>query len=69
MERRPTRRELMVGAVGAAGVGAALAPDASLADTPAPSDAQLLTDSLAVERVMVLAYRRVLASGLLTPDV
>lgn len=65
--KRPTRRELMIGAVAAAGAGAALAPGAALADTPAPSDAQLLTDSLAVERVMVLAYRRVLASGLLTP--
>jgi Ferritin-like domain len=42
---------------------------AASADTPAPSDAELLGKSLEVERLMVLAYRRALASGALTPAI
>jgi hypothetical protein len=67
VHRHATRRELMVGAagavLGAAGAGAASA----FADTPPPSDAELLGKALEVERLMVLAYRRVLASGALSP--
>ncbi len=65
MTIRPTRRELIVGAAGAAMAGSVAADDA-LADAPAPSDAELLGQSLQVERLIVLGYRRVLASGLLT---
>ena len=69
--RRATRRELIVGAAGAAGaaISVGLAAGAALADTPAPSDAELLGQSLQVERLMVLGYRRVFASGLLTPAI
>jgi Ferritin-like domain len=76
--RRATRRELIVGAAGAAlgagGLGAGVGPGAlgaesALADTPAPSDAELLGQSLQVERLMVLGYRRVFGSGLLTPAI
>src|SRR5436190_21969148 len=69
MERRATRRELVVGAT-AATVGAALgAVPAAGADAAPPSDRDLLSDALDVERLMVLAYRRVLASGTLTPGI
>jgi hypothetical protein len=69
LERRATRRELIVGAAGAALGAGALGAGSALADMPAPSDAELLGDALDVERVMVLAYRRVFASGLLTPAI
>jgi Ferritin-like domain len=65
-----TRRELIAGA--AAAVGATVSGGAAagaLADTPAPSDAELLGKSFQVERLMVLGYRRVFASGLLTPAI
>lgn len=73
-QRRATRRELIAGAVGAAlgagGLGAGgLGAAAAYADTPAPSDAELLGQSLQVERLMVLGYRRVFATGLLTPAI
>lgn len=68
MQRRATRRQLVVGALAAAGAGVGLGTEAAYADTPPPSDAELLGNSLQVERVMVLAYRRVLASGLLDAD-
>jgi hypothetical protein len=68
----PTRRELIAGAAAAAGAatvtGGVSAGDA-LADTPAPSDAELLGQSLDVERLIVLGYRRVFASGVLTPAI
>ena len=78
MERLGTRRELMAGAaglvavagvagvvggVGGVGVGAAIAA------TSPPSDAELLTKTLDVERLMVFAYERVLASGALSTGV
>jgi hypothetical protein len=94
LKRRATRRELIVGAAGAAlgatglgatglgaggigagGIGAgglgagALGAESALADTPAPSDAELLGNALEVERLMVLGYRRVFGSGLLTPEI
>ena len=68
MTVRATRRELIVGAAAAALTGA-VAADGALADAPAPSDAELLGESLQVERLIVLGYRRVLASGLLTPAI
>lgn len=80
MAPRPTRRELIRGALatGAASVGAATAGTAAEAglvaapagaDTPAPSDAELMSRALEAERLMVLAYRRVLESDALTPGV
>jgi hypothetical protein len=68
----PTRREIVAGAFavagGAAGL-AAVAADPALADTPPVSDAQALTKALEVERLIVLGYRRVLASGTLAPNI
>jgi hypothetical protein len=67
--RQLTRRELVSGAAAAAvaaGAGATAYP--ALADMPAPSDVELLTNSLTVERLMVLAYQKVLSSGLLPAD-
>ena len=52
-----------------AGMGAGALPRTALADVPAPSDPELLGKALLVERLMVLAYRRVLDSGALTPGV
>ena len=72
---RPTRRELVAGvatAVGAsAGAAAAVALGSApaLADSAPPSDAQLLAKTLEVERLMVFAYERVFASGILTTGV
>lgn len=73
-QRRATRRELIAGAAGAAlGAGVlgagGLVAESALADTPAPSDAELMGNTLDVERLMVLAYSRVFASGLLTPAI
>jgi Ferritin-like domain len=64
-----TRRELMAGATGVVGIAAGIGADRALADTPPPSDADLLTKTLQVERLMVFAYERVLASGALSPGV
>jgi hypothetical protein len=66
-----TRRELIAGAAAVAGatVSGGLAAGDALADTPAPSDAELLGQSLDVERLIVLGYRRVFASGVLTPAI
>jgi Ferritin-like domain len=71
-DRRATRRELMTGAIaaGAAGVLAGgRAPGMAVADGPPPSPAELLGTALDVERLMVLAYRRVFASGALSPGI
>lgn len=67
----PTRRELIAGAAAAAGatVSGGVRAAGALADTPAPSDAELLGKSFQVERLIVLGYRRVFASGLLTPAI
>lgn len=67
LQRRATRRELIAGAAGAALGAGGLGTGSAFADTPAPSDAELLGKALEVERVMVLAYRRVLDSGALSP--
>jgi hypothetical protein len=69
LARRATRRELIVGAAGGVLGAAGLGTGSALADAPAPSDAELLGDTLDVERLMVLAYRRVFTSGLLTPAI
>jgi hypothetical protein len=65
---RPNRRELVAGALAGAAAGLGSGSPA-LADSPAPSDAELLSKTLEVERLMVLAYERVLASGALSPGV
>jgi hypothetical protein len=78
VDRRATRRELVArtlrvaaGATAGATAGTAtglavVAPPA--AAEPVPSDTDVLSKTLAVERLMVLAYRRVLDSGTLGPD-
>jgi len=57
----------MAGAVAAAGV--AVVADPAFADAPPVSDAEALSKALEVERLMVLAYRRVFASGTLAPNI
>ena len=70
--RLSSRREIVAGAVVAAGgafVGIAAAADSAGADMPPLTDAQALSNALAVERLLVLAYRRVLTSGKLEADI
>ena len=67
MSRLATRRQLMAGAVAAAGI--VVVADPALADAPPVSDADALAKAFEVERLMVVAYRRVLASGTLAPDI
>ena len=73
MDRLCTRREIVAGAFAAAGAGAgvavAVAADPAAADSPPLTDAQALSKALEVERLVVLAYRRVLASGTLSADI
>jgi Ferritin-like domain len=76
MPDRSTRREwlgrTLWTATGATlGTGAALATTSApaLADAPVPSDSETLGKVLEVERLVVLGYRQVLASGALGPDV
>jgi hypothetical protein len=60
----------VVRGLAAAGVGAGLAVVAEPAGADAPvTDAQALSIALDTERLMVLAYRRVLASGKLAPNI
>lgn len=76
VDRRPTRRQVVAGALAA--VGAAAGAEAGLAamadpagadgTQPPVSDADALSKALMVERLMVIGYRRVLASGTLAPD-
>jgi Ferritin-like domain len=69
--RLATRREFVAGgfvAGGLAAAGVAVAADAAAADAPV-SDGEALSKALEVERLMVLAYRRVLASGALASDI
>jgi Ferritin-like domain len=60
----------MAGAFAVAGgaAGFAVAVDPALADAPV-TDPQALSKALEVERLMVLAYRRVLTSGALAADI
>ncbi|MBV8221079.1 MAG: hypothetical protein JO325_21660, partial [Solirubrobacterales bacterium] len=67
MRRVATRRELIAGAAAALGAGVLAAPEAA-ADAPV-TDAEALSKALEVERLIVLAYRRVLASGALAPNI
>ena len=71
MRRLATRRELVAGGLVAGGLAAAgVAVAAESADADAPvSDGEALSKALEVERLMVLAYRRVLASGALASDI
>jgi hypothetical protein len=55
------------GSAGAAG-GLAVLADPAAADAPV-TDADALSKALMIERLMVLGYRRVLASGTLSPDI
>jgi Ferritin-like domain len=68
LDVRPTRRELVAGALSVAAGGAVLAPASALAATGVPSDSEVLSKVLEVERLVVLGYRRVLASGALAPN-
>jgi Ferritin-like domain len=72
VDRRPTRRDLVArglrtaaGAAAGAGLVLGAGAEPALADTAVPSDGEALSKVLQVERLMVLAYRRVLASGAL----
>jgi hypothetical protein len=60
----------MAGAFAVAGgaAGLAVAADTAVADAPL-TDPQALSKALEVERLMVLAYRRVLTSGALAADI
>ena len=71
MKRKPTRRELMRdGVVGAAAAGTVgLAGAAVAAAAPGPVEARALTHALQIEQLVVIAYREVLGSPLLTPSV
>jgi hypothetical protein len=72
LSRLSTRREIVAGIGGAVlgGVVAGGVTAASAAGDVAPmNDAQALSDALEVERLIVLAYRRVLASGALETDI
>jgi Ferritin-like domain len=64
---RPTRRQLVAGALAAAAGGLAVTPEAAVAAAGVPSDADTLSKILEAERLLVLGYRRVLASGTLAP--
>jgi hypothetical protein len=67
VERLASRRQVLAGAAGAVGLLSGLTADRAHADTQPPSDSELLTKTLDVERLMVLAYERVLGSGALSP--
>jgi hypothetical protein len=60
----PTRRQFVAGTLAAAG-GLAATPGSSFAAAGVPSDSEVMGNVLQVERLMVLAYRQVLASGTL----
>jgi hypothetical protein len=70
MRRLATRREFVAGGVAtvAGAAGAAIVAAPAGADAPV-SDGEALSKALEIERLMVLAYRRVLASGALAPDI
>jgi hypothetical protein len=70
LSRVTTRRQFVAGGLAAAAgaTGVAVVGDPAIADAPV-SDAEALSKALAVERLMVLAYRRVLASGTLAPNI
>lgn len=59
----PTRRQFVAGTVSAAAGGLVVAAGPALADTGVPSDSEALAKILLIERLVVLGYRQVLASG------
>jgi len=70
VERSATRRELVRGAIAAgAGLAVGFEPATARADEAPPSPEELLGKALQVERVLVLAYERVFASGALSPGI
>jgi hypothetical protein len=68
MELRRTRRELFGGAAAVATV-LATAQSGRAADLAPANDAEVLGQALIVESLLVVAYRQVLASGALRPNV
>jgi hypothetical protein len=74
MKATATRREVIAGSLAAAGFAAFAGPAAAATTTTTttasvPSETEVLALMLTLERLMVLAYRRVLASGTLEPSV
>lgn len=70
MSLRATRRELVVTTLTAVGAATGLAALAGPADAaPAETEADVLSKALVTERLMVVAYRRVLGSGRLAQGV
>jgi hypothetical protein len=67
MERLPTRRGLISGAVGLTATAVA-AGSASAATSP-DAEAKALIDALRLERVGVIAYRQALSTSVLSPAV
>ena len=63
----PTRRQFVAGALSAGAGGVVAAPGSALADAGVPSDSEALAKILLVERLVVLGYRQVFASGSLAP--
>jgi hypothetical protein len=61
-----TRRELVGSTAAVAAAGLIRSPAARAASAP-PTDADVLRRTLQIERVVVVAYRRAIASGALTP--
>jgi hypothetical protein len=70
MQRKATRRELIAGAAGVTAVASLSAGAAPAAALPvAGSEAQALSEALGLERLGVIAYRQVLASGVVNSGV
>jgi hypothetical protein len=73
LKPRATRRELLAGTLAGAGAAAGLSalavPAPAAADVPVLTQPQVVADALEIERLMVLAYRRVLTSPTITPSV
>jgi hypothetical protein len=70
MQRKATRRELIAGTAGLTAVASLSAGGAPAAALPAAgSEAQALSYALGIERVGVIAYRQVLASGVVSSGV
>jgi Ferritin-like domain len=70
MAGEANRRELLAGAVAAVGVAGLIDAVPALAAPPAPAgDAAVLSQTFAIERVVEISYRTVLATGALKPGV
>jgi ferritin-like protein len=70
---RTTRRGLLAAAAAATATAsatyAARTPEALATDPPPKSDPELLRELLAIEQLLIVVYRRVIASGLLSARV